>query len=258
MKKVKKFWLNTMSIFQHSKSELEKIDLKECTLYRSIFKYLNSNMYIIMEGKEAIVIDPNPNDYVISLLKDNNIESVSIILTHEHRDHIYGIYLFQENFKTQIISTTACADYISREENSRPIIIFYVLEEIDKSTGSNLVEAFNKEYVPRTYNPDITFDEKYSMVWNTHNLEFFNILGHSRGSCAIIIDGNYVFTGDTLLKEYPVITRFPGGNTKIFKNITLPLLENKLNSDMLVFPGHGAPFILKEIMKDGKIDVELK
>ena len=247
-----------MSIFQHKKNNLEKIDLKEFSLYRSIFKYLNSNMYIIVENNEALIVDPNPNEYAINLLKDNNVQRVTIMLTHEHRDHIYGLYLFQENFETTIISTKSCSEYISQEANSRPIIITYILEDFDNKNHTNLLKEFNKEYIPRTYEADITFEDNYSFIWHSHNFKFLSVLGHSKGSCVIIVDGKYVFTGDTLLKEHPIITRFPGGSTKIFKNVTLPLLENKLNQDMLILPGHGKPFKLKELMKDGKLNVEIR
>ena len=254
----KKFWQNTMSIFQHNKNNVKKILVDETCIYKSVFKYLNSNMYIIIENNEALVVDPNPDDYAINLLKDNDVKKVTIMLTHEHRDHIYGIYLFQENFETNIISTKQCSDYISNKNNSRPIIITYILEDYDNKNNTNLLQEFNKEYVPMTYKSDKVFEDELTYYWQGHKIILFSVQGHSKGSCAILFDDRFVFTGDTLLKIYPVITRFPGGSTKTFKNITVPLLEQKLNSKMTVFPGHGEPFKLDEIMKDGKLNVEIR
>ena len=247
-----------MSIFQNNENNIEKIDLNNISLYRSVFRYLNSNMYLIVENNEALVVDPNPNDYVIDFLKENGVSKVTILLTHEHRDHVYGIYLFQENFETVIISTKYCSEYISNKRNSRPVIISFILEEYDRQNNTNLLEAFNKEYIPRTYLADKTFEEKFEMYWKGHHLDLFSIQGHSKGSCAIILDECIVFTGDTLISDYPIITRFPGGSTKLFKNTTLPLLQDKLNSTMTVLPGHGKHFTLCEIMKDGKINVAIK
>lgn len=247
-----------MSIFQNNDNNVSKTDLQSLTLYRSVFDYLNSNMYFFFENQEAIVIDPNPNNYVIEFLKNNEVEKVKIILTHEHRDHVYGIYLFQENFQTEIVATKYCSDYISQKGNSRPVIISFILEEYDKQNNTNLLEAFNKEYIPRTYKADITFESEYSFKWQGHCLDLFTIQGHSKGSCVIILDKKYVFMGDSLLLDYPIITRFPGGSTKIYKNETLPLLEKVLNSEMIVFPGHGNNFKLNQIMKDGKINVAIK
>lgn len=247
-----------MSIFQHKKNDIEKISLKDIFLYRSVFRYINSNMYILLKGKNALIIDPNPNNDVINLLKENQVEKVTIILTHEHRDHIYGIYLFQENFETEIICTNNCANYISDIKNARPVIMHMILDEYDKKNNTNLTKNFMKEYIPRCYQANKTFEKELSLNWNGYNLELFSIEGHSKGSSAIILNDEVVFTGDSLLKDFPIITRFLGGSTKNFENNTIPFLEKRLNPEMSILPGHGNPFKLNEIMKDGKIYVELK
>lgn len=226
------------------------------TIYRSIFEYINSNMYVLVEDGNALVIDPHEDNDLLEKLE--NVKNIHILLTHEHPDHISGVYWLQQKFSTKLICTKYCAEYISQEKNVRPILITFVLEERDRINGTHLLEKFNKEFVPHTYSADITFEKEYKMTWCEHNLEFFKVLGHSKGSCGIILDGNIVFTGDSLMKDLPIITRFPGGNRKIYISETLPLLENKLQPDMWIMPGHGEPFRLKEIMKDGKINVEFR
>ena len=258
MIKEKKFWRNTMSILPLKKDNLDIFKTDKFIIYRSVFEYINSNMYCIVEGGKACVIDPHKNKNTENILKDNDVDEIVILLTHEHPDHISGINWLQKEFKSKLICTKTCADYISQERNVRPILMNFYLEKQDKENGTNLLEKFNNEYEIHTYKADITFESEYEYDWLNHNFRFFNIFGHSKGSCAIIIDSEYVFTGDTLLKDFPVITRFPGGNTKIFKNTTIPLLEERLNPEMQVFPGHGNPFMLSEIMKGGKINVETK
>lgn len=242
-----------ISIFQNKK---DRFIIDNIKINRYIFKYINSNMYVIIEGKNALVIDPHENDEVLKLLKD--VEDVTILLTHEHPDHISGVYWLQQKFKSKLICTKYCANYISQERNVRPILITFVLEERDRQNGTHLLEKFNKEFTPRTYLADETFDDNYCINWCGIVINFFKMLGHSRGSCGIILDDNIVFTGDSLMKDLPVITRFPGGNRKVFTNETLPLLEEKLLPNMLIMPGHGEPFQLKEIMKDGRINVEFR
>ena len=213
-------------------------------------------MYAIIDGENALVIDPHEDDEILKKLAD--VEDITILLTHEHPDHISGTYWLQKQFRTKLVCTKYCADYISKEKNVRPILISFVLEERDRLNGTNLLKKFNSEFVPHTYTADITFDNKYEMNWCGHHLEFFKMLGHTKGSCGIILDEKVVFTGDSLMKDLPVITRFPGGNKKMYISETLPMLENKLNPEMTILPGHGEPFILKEIMKDGKINVEFR
>ena len=242
-----------ISIFQNKK---DRFIIDNIKINRYIFKYINSNMYVIVDGKNALVIDPHEDSEILDKLE--GVKNIDILLTHEHPDHISGIYWLQEKFNCKIYCTKYCADYISQERNVRPILITFVLEERDRQNGTNVLDKFNKEFVPHTYNADITFEEQYFINWCSHKLEFFKILGHSKGSCGIILDDVIVFTGDSLMKELPVITRFPGGSRSTYINEMLPMLEKRLKSDMWILPGHGEPFQLKEIMKDGKLNVEIR
>lgn len=230
--------------------------IDDLIIYRSVFKYINSNMYILLEGESALIIDPHETNELLDLLRE--IRNITIILTHEHPDHTSGINWFQQRFPYKVICTKNCSDYLSLDENTRPILISFILEEQDRLQGTNLLDEFKKHYVPRTYKADITFDDVLIEQWGGHRLEFFKILGHSRGSCGIIIDKKLAFTGDSLMKDLPVITRFPGGNKKTYINETLPLLEKKLKKDMMIMPGHGDPFLLNDIMEGGKINVEFR
>ena len=80
-------------------------------------------------------------------------------------------------------------------------------------------------------------------------MSFHHIPGHSQGSCCILLNNKVLFTGDSLLAEYPVITRFPGGSSKDYKNISLPFLKS-LNPNLVVYPGHGKSERLGNILKD--------
>lgn len=226
------------------------------TVYRSVYKYINSNMYILVEDDRALVIDPHEDVEAIGLLE--KVKNIVILLTHEHTDHTSGIYWFQQRFPCNLICTKNCSDYISMEENRRPILISFILEEQDRLNGTNLLEEFKKQYVPHTHKADITFEDSLVEPWGGHRLEFFKVLGHSTGSCGIILDNKIAFMGDSLMKDLPIITRFPRGNKKIYINETLPFLEQKLKKEMMIMPGHGDPFLLNDIMKGGKINVEFR
>ena len=227
------------------------------TIYKSIFEYIDSNMYMIIENHRALIIDPHKNNDVADVLNRNEINDITIILTHEHPDHVSGLKWLQDNFKTTVISTKETSDYISDEKNTRPILITFVLEEQDKQNGTNLLEKFKQNNEPFATKADITFEEDFEYVWNSHSLRFKKVLGHSKGSCLIFLDDNIVFTGDSLMKDYPIITRFPRGNNKVYKSETIPYLET-LDANLEVFPGHGKIFKLKDIFSEGKLHVELK
>lgn len=229
-------------------------DLK---IYNSIFEYIDANMYIIIEKENALIIDPHKNNEVYNLLLDKKVKNITICLTHEHPDHVSGIKWLKDNFNVKLISTKETSDYISNKKNTRPILITFVLEERDKENGTNYLNKFNSEYEPFTVTSDVIFDEEFSYKWNNHKLQFKSLQGHSKGSCFIFLDEKIVFTGDTLLKDYPVITRFPRGGTKIYKNQTIPYIES-LNQKLIVLPGHGRLFELRELFKENKLNIEIK
>ncbi len=102
------------------------------------------------------------------------------------------------------------------------------------------------------YDPDITFADQYDILWQKHNVHIVSTPGHSKGSCCIEIDDNIVATGDSLIWNTPVITRFPGGSRDQFCEKTLPYL-NKIKNDVLILPGHGRMFYMREVRGSEKI-----
>src|SRR5574344_1144424 len=167
-------------------------------------------MYIIIKNGNAIVVDPHKNDEVYDLLLENNVKNITIMLTHEHTDHISGLSWLKENFNSEIISTKYCSEYLANERLNRPIIATFILEEKDRLEGTHLLEKLNKEYKPFINKADKFFEEEFEYQWANHNFKFKKILRHSKCSCCIILDEKFIFTGDSLLKDLPVITRFPG------------------------------------------------
>ena len=55
-----------------------------------------------------------------------------------------------------------------------------------------------------------------------------------------------VFTGDSLVNGHDVITRFPSGSKKVFRETAEPYLMS-LPDDLVIFPGHGDPALFGEI-----------
>lgn len=194
-------------------------------------------MYLIIEGDSALVIDPQDNAEAFDLLEKANVKTVDILLTHEHTDHTSGIPAFLEKYGSKIICQKDCAEYIADEQNNRPLLITFILTEKDRLEGSNLLNSFNAEYKLFTCQADVVFANKMSFDWKNHTIEMVSTPGHSVGSCCIIVDNAVIFTGDSLIPYLPTITRFPGGSTKNYKNITLPFLKS-LDENLIVLPGH--------------------
>lgn len=237
---------------------LDEIRLGEIMLLHSVYEYINSNMYVLLAEDEALIIDPHKNEELTDLLKNKGIKRVTILLTHEHHDHTTGVYWYQEQFESTLICQKNAADYIAKRQYLRPTLIAFILGEEDHVNGTHVYEDFTKSFVPRQYYADITYEENHAFNWHNYNFHFYHIPGHSQGSSLIVMNGQYAFTGDSLLKDLPIIIRFPGSNKADYENISMPLLSHLLTSDMTILPGHGAPFVLKEIMENNKIYVQFR
>ena len=98
---------------------------------------------------------------------------------------------------------------------------------------------------PVSYAGDEFFVGERQFDWQGHSIFVRETPGHSPGSICIIIDNQILFTGDSLLKNDPVVFRLPGGNRKDYNAYTLPYLKS-LDKDLMVCPGHGEDGILKE------------
>ena len=226
-------------------------------IYRSVYEFIDSNMYVILEQDRAIIIDPHQDDEVEKLLEQNNIKAVDVLLTHEHPDHISGLPWFAKKFDTKIICHENCAKIIADKKSTRPILITFVLEEKDRLDGTNLLEKFNENYSPFSIKATQTFNDVFEYKTGEYCFKIFPIPGHSKASCCIILDDEFAFSGDSLMLDNPTITRFPGGNTKDFKNITIPYFES-LDEKIMIFPGHGEIFKLKDKMEKGQLNVAIR
>lgn len=237
---------------------LDEIRLGEITLLHSVYEHINSNMYVLLAEDEALIIDPHKNEELTNLLKNKGRKRIIILLTHEHHDHTTGVYWYQEQFDSTLICQQNAAEYIAKKQYLRPTLIAFILGEEDHINGTHVYEDFKKSFVPRQYYADITYEEEYSFNWKNYFFQFYHIPGHSSGSSLIVLNGQVAFTGDSLLKDFPIILRFPGSNKADYEGITMSLLRHHLSSDMTILPGHGAPFVLKEIVENNKIYVQFR
>lgn len=237
---------------------LDKIRLGNTVLLNSVYEHINSNMYVLLAEEEAIIIDPHKNIELTELLKSKEIRQVTILLTHEHHDHTTGIYWYMENFTSTLICQEDAAKTMCNIKYLRPTLISFILGEEDSNNGTHRYDEFKKVYRPHQYTADITYTDIYTLEWHSHIFQFYHTPGHSPGSSLIILDAQYAFTGDSLLKNMPIIIRFPGSNKEEYINSTLPLLNQLLTSDMTILPGHGEPFTLNEIMENNQIHVQFR
>ena len=200
---------------------------------RYVSGLIASNMYLIVDNNHAVVIDPFDDT-----TPGKGLVIDYILLTHEHFDHISGVNIWKEKSNAQVLCSKTCADNIkdSRKNFSR---YFKDFCEIQTWVTLDEFQASDPDY---TCNADITFVDNMNFCWNGHKFELFEIPGHSLGSIGIIIDGLYFFSGDSLMENFEIELRMPGGSRKKWHEIGEPRMA-RIPNGIKVYPGHFNEFI---------------
>lgn len=224
---------------------MDLFQYNDILVYRSVYTPVKSNMYAMITDKEAVVFDPCEDEKLLDIFHEKGVGMVHILLTHEHYDHTSGLRWLQKAIDNDLYCHQATAERLLSGRGSLPHLVSFVLSMQDKKDGGHRYDDFKKSYQPYTCKADNTFK-------NTDELRYGNLLidvtstpGHSPGSACYILNNKLVFTGDTLLQNNAVITRFPESNEDQFKEISLPFLQS-LDKELIAMPGHGDPFVLKD------------
>lgn len=209
--------------------------IANCELYYFSFDVIDSRMYVLIANHQALLIDPCVGATALQLLKDKNIKDVIVLPTHEHYDHISGVNWVKENFRCNVIATEQCAKNMTNPRRNASAhfeaLFVFATEEVKAKIAEQNIQ-------PYICTADEVFSKYKCFIWQNHKIEIYRTPGHSKGSVCILIDDVYVFTGDSLIKGVPTITRLPGGSKNEFKEITLPFLK-ALPQSSIIFPGHG-------------------
>ena len=193
------------------------------------------NTYYLIENGHVILIDP-----IVPLKTWEHEAEFRIdfaILTHEHYDHIRCVNALRADRGIRFLCGEKAQKGLADPALNMSRYIEYLKRYIPFGTGT----GESCEYVCRA---DEGLEDGRLINWQGHRLLIKETPGHSAGSIALVADGQAVFSGDTIFKDYPSATRMPGGSTKAFQTVTEPWLDS-LPQDILVYPGHAEPFKLR-------------
>ena len=198
----------------------------------------NVNSYIIEENGHLLLVDPILNAKVRTVIGNNVVDFA--ILTHEHYDHILSVNEINKNNLFPVYCGQAASTALKDPRKNLSRYSEFLLEFIpfvDKTNGISILD-YSCEC------DNILYDGQ-SMSWQGHELLIKETPGHSKGSICILLDGKYLFSGDTVFSKYETAVKLPGGSQKDYRDITLPWL-NSLSPDTMVYPGHLEPFPLQD------------
>jgi len=198
---------------------------------------IQSNMYVMLCGKEALVIDPSVNEQAEEMLKRACVSKCTILLTHEHFDHISGVNRLRKMFDCQVVCSKTCGDLIQNPRKNGASSFIALFLDKDQEVRKNMEAQLDPGYCCTA---DVVYESETTMDWHGLSILMKELPGHSKGSQIIQIAEKYVFTGDNLVPDKKTITRLPGSSRADFETKALPYLCS-ISEDSVIYPGHGAP-----------------
>lgn len=218
--------------------------LNGAEVYRYVMPGICSNMYMICEAGEALVVDPHRSEEALSRLGLLGIGRVTVLLTHEHIDHISGVCVLRQRFDTRVVCTDTCALRCGNPEEN--LAAYWSLLHEGKLPELSTIAKDSVSGADLAWTTDDCFHGQLEMTWQGHSLVLRQAPGHSPGGMLVFMENGYVFTGDNLVNGSGTICYFPGGDKRAYLEQTKPLIES-LADDVMVFPGHGEPGRMSEL-----------
>lgn len=205
------------------------------------WEVLDSNAWLIAEAGDGLLVDPVDSPALYAEIEA--LEGLTVILTHCHFDHICGLNRIRKmKPQAHVIATAECSERIQRPGGNLSNIADALMAFHDPDARSI------QKIIPFTCAPaDEVFRGQMRFQWRDHDVTLTEYNGHVMGGLCCAFDGVHLFTGDTLL-PLPTVTRLPGGSTKRFWNEDMPRLEALRGHIEQVYPGHGVPGHLEDML----------
>lgn len=195
--------------------------------------YIDERMYVIIEEKNALIVDPFISEEAEGYLCASKIQSVMVLLTHEHYDHISGVNDLRQKFHTKVISSEKCKENIENPKNNTTST-FPILFLTDKAKYKKVKEELSLPYFCYI---DEVFKESHIIKWIDHDIECIAVGGHSPGSSIYIVDKEMAFVGDNILLNGREMKSYKSSLSQ-YENSFIPAFLG-LDKECIIFPGHG-------------------
>ncbi len=195
------------------------------------FNPFQENTYVVYnEQKDCIIIDPGCSTQeeqaeLTQFIKEQNLQTINIVLTHSHIDHVYGLSFVKEYYKVPIIGH-AFAD-----------------------KGLRSTEMVAKLYGLRVDTPppiDTTIDEGEELWIGSEQLNILFCPGHAPDHIVLYSANNdMAIVGDVIFHGSIGRTDLPGGDyDTLMESIHHKILV--LPSNTVLYSGHGPETTIKE------------
>lgn len=177
----------------------------------------NNNFLIIDNGEAALIDCTGEIPELFAVLKENNAQLKSILLTHAHFDHIGGVKKLQEKTGAKVYLHEGDKEIL---DGTNTFMSAVGMPEID---------------IP---NIDVWINDGDKIKIGNSELKVIYLPGHTPGGVGYLID-NMIFSGDTVFLNSVGRTDLPGGNFDDLKaSVTNKIFT--LDENTIIYTGHGS------------------
>lgn len=178
-----------------------------------------SNCYLLIDGKDAVLVDAGIDHALITdLLAREGATLSAVILTHGHFDHTVSVDKLRDATGAQVMIHTDDAEMLTDAEKSA---LYYFFGTRD------------------AYRPaDRLIKDGDEIPLGGETLRVLHTPGHSRGSICLL-SGDTLLTGDTLFDGGFGRYDLYGGDRDTLARSLATL--GTLDSSLTIYPGHGGP-----------------
>lgn len=182
----------------------------------------SSNTYILSNetDQNCWLVDCGDAEILIDWIKEHNKKLAGIFITHSHFDHIYGLNLVVSAFPE-------CTVYTS-EKGKEGLF----------SDKLNFSRYHCDSFIYQFENVNILEDNDSIKIYPNVFIYAMTTPGHD-WSCLTYRCLDLLFTGDSYLPDYKVMTKFPKSNKAQAEESLIKINESIALGAKNVFPGHG-------------------
>jgi glyoxylase-like metal-dependent hydrolase (beta-lactamase superfamily II) len=192
---------------------------------RYILGPMEVNTYLVYDenSNQALLVDPaEESQQILQRIAELDLKELTILLTHGHADHIYGVEFFRQQLKAPVAISEEDSTMLTDASMN---LSCYLGDSIELSPAERLLKD----------------GEKIELGGQIGELR--HVPGHTPGSMILVFD-HFVLSGDTLFAGSIGRSDFPGGDGKVL----VDAIKRKIFSlsDRIVLPGHGPETTIKE------------
>lgn len=189
---------------------------------------IDARTYLISDGERQLIIDPHVDDDILKHLY--SAEVISILLTHEHYDHVSGVNWLREYFSCNVYSSEYCAKELENEQNKTIHFPLYFIGDKEKY---HYAKKLKLPYICKV-DTILKDNEELNSVFDYGKV--IETPGHSPGGMTYLLRNRYMFTGDNLLGNGMELKSIGADRDALYRTIKR---YEELSEDIIVFPGHG-------------------